>query len=138
MTGDVSAASSIVSVDEKASDLGVDPTIRSALPPVTIDGPYGYAMNTLWQKDVAVLVAIGPSIMMCASVLKSVWYRINFPSEKTILRKVYFFWLCEDTSGLEWFKSVLSAIESQNFDDNIEIHPVSLKSESKISSIDMP
>ncbi len=66
--------------------------------------------------------------MLYASILKSVWYRINFAYEKTTLRKVYFFWLCDDTRKFEWFKSLLLAIEGQNFDDNIEIHPVSVRS----------
>jgi len=126
--GKVTRTSSVVGVDEKATNLDVNPNIRNPLPPVSVDGPFGHTPGTLWDQDVAILVAVGSNVMLYASILKSVWYRINFAYEKTTLRKVYFFWLCDDTRKFEWFKSLLLAIEGQNFDDNIEIHPVSVRS----------
>ena len=124
--GHITAAgrSSVVGIDEKAAKLDVNPKIRNALPPVSVDGPFGQTLGNLWEKDVAILAAVGPSVTLCASILKSIWYRLNYAYEKTSLRKVYFFWLCDDISGLEWFKSLIMAIEGQNFDENIEIHPV--------------
>lgn len=104
----------------------MDISLRNPLPPVSVDGPFGRTPESLWEKDVAVLVAVGPNVTSFASILKSIWYRMNFAYEKTALRKVYFFWLCDDIRGFEWFKSLVLAIEGQNFDENIEVHPVSL------------
>lgn len=118
------ATSSVIGVDEKSMKLDVDPTIRNPLPPVSVDGPFGCTPRTLWEKDVAVLVAVGPSVTVFASILKSIWYRINYAYEKTELRKIYFFWLCDDIVGYEWFKSLVLAIEAQNLDENMEVHPV--------------
>jgi hypothetical protein len=47
---------------------------------------------------------------------------MNYPKEKTRLRKVYFFWVCRDFGSFEWFRSLLMAIEAQDIDKNIEIH----------------
>ena len=116
--------SSVVGIDENALKLDVGPTIQNPLPPVTIDGPFGHTPETLWEKDVAVLVAVGSSVIVFASILKSIWYRMNYAYEATALRKIYFFWLCDDIIGFEWFKSLVVAIEAQSLDDNIEVHPV--------------
>ncbi len=59
-----------------------------------------------------------------ASILKSIWYRQNLAYERTALRKVYFFWLCDDLTGFEWFKALIMAIEAQDMDRSIEVHPV--------------
>ena len=125
------SSSSVIGVDEKDTNLNVDLTIRNPLPPVSVEGPYGSSPSKLWGKDVAILVAVGSSVTVYASILKSIWYRMNFAYEKTALHKVYFFWLCDDIRGFEWFESLLSAIEGQNFDDNIELHPVSHRSQPK-------
>ncbi|KAL6721223.1 hypothetical protein ACLMJK_000325 [Lecanora helva] len=122
-SGSPVTSSSVVSIDEKVSKLHVDPTLRFPLPPISVNGPFGHTPSTLWEKDVAILVSVGPSVTVFASILKSIWYRMNYAYEKTSLRKIYFFWLCEDMVGLEWFKNLIIAIETQNLDDNIEIRP---------------
>ena len=96
-----------------ARKVRVNPAIRSLLPPISFDGPYGVSPKALFDKDVALLIAVGSKVVLCASILKSVWYRTNFVYEKTSLRKVYLYWLCDDLSGLEWFKSLAMAIEAQ-------------------------
>ena len=115
--------------------LDVDPTIQNPLPPITVDGPFGPTPGTLWKKDVAVLVAVGSSVIVFASILKSIWYRMNYAYEGTALRKIYFFWLCDDMIGFEWFKSLILAIEAQNLDDNIEVHPVGIASTIKTRNL---
>ena len=118
--------SSVVSIDEKDTKHNANLALRNPLPPVIVDGPFGYTPENLWEKDIAVLVAVGANVIYFGSILKSIWYRMNFAYEKTALRKVYFFWLCDDMKGFEWFRSLVIAIEGQNFDENIEIHPVSI------------
>ncbi|KAF2838604.1 NADPH oxidase [Patellaria atrata CBS 101060] len=107
-----------VSENEK----GVDPSLRKILPRVYIDGPFGSASEDVFKFEVAVLVGAGIGVTPFASILKSIWYRMNYPQGKTRLRKVYFFWICRDFGSFEWFRSLLLAIEAQDLEDHIEIH----------------
>lgn len=97
-------------------------TMRKVLPRVYIDGPFGSASEDVFKFEVAVLVGAGIGVTPFASILKSIWYRMNYPQGKTRLRKVYFFWICRDFGSFEWFRSLLLAIEAQDLEDHIEIH----------------
>jgi predicted ferric reductase len=99
--------------------------LRQILPRVYIDGPFGSASEDVFKFEVAVLVGAGIGVTPFASILKSIWYRMNYPQGRTRLRKVYFFWVCRDFGSFEWFRSLLLAIEAQDNDDRIEIHTVS-------------
>jgi NADPH oxidase len=116
-------SSQVVSVNKNspAGD-GVDPAIRRVLPRVYIDGPFGSASEDVFKYEIAVLVGAGIGVTPFASILKSIWYRMNYPQKKTRLRKVYFFWICRDFGSFEWFRSLLLAIEAQDMDNHIEIH----------------
>ena len=101
---------------------GVDPALRRVLPRVYIDGPFGSASEDVFKYETAILVGAGIGVTPFASILKSIWYRMNYPQKKTRLRKVYFFWVCRDMGSFEWFRSLLLAIEAQDMDNYIEIH----------------
>lgn len=116
--------SAVIGVDGNFGKSNVDPSIRRFLPRVYIDGPFGSASEDVFKYEVAVLVGAGIGVTPFASILKSVWYRLNYPKEKTRLRKVYFFWVCRDFGSFEWFRSLLMAIEAQDMDNHIEIHTV--------------
>lgn len=125
--GEKGGSSAVVGVNEnEESKTAVDPALRRTLPRVFIDGPFGSASEDVFKYEVAVLVGAGIGVTPFASILKSVWYRMNYPKEKTRLRKVYFFWVCRDFGSFEWFRSLLLAIEAQDLDNHIEIHTVSL------------
>ncbi|KAJ4350621.1 hypothetical protein N0V95_004580 [Ascochyta clinopodiicola] len=96
--------------------------MRQILPRVYIDGPFGSASEDVFKFEVAVLVGAGIGVTPFASILKSIWYRMNYPQSRTRLRKVYFFWICRDFGSFEWFRSLLLAIEAQDLEDHIEIH----------------
>lgn len=96
--------------------------LRKILPRVYIDGPFGSASEDVFKFETAVLVGAGIGVTPFASILKSIWYRMNYPQGKTRLRKVYFFWICRDFGSFEWFRSLLLAIEAQDLEDRIEIH----------------
>ena len=117
--------SKVIGIDQKAAILDVDPTIRRPLPRVFIDGPFGGAWEDIFDYDIAILIGAGTGILPFASILKSIWYRMNYPHQKTFLRKIYFFWVCRDIGSFEWFMSLLKAIEAQDMDNNIEIHTAS-------------
>jgi NADPH oxidase len=114
-----------VNKDATGAD-GVDPAIRRVLPRVYIDGPFGSASEDVFKYEVAVLVGAGIGVTPFASILKSIWYRMNYPQKRTRLQKVYFFWVCRDFGSFEWFRSLLLAIEAQDMSQQIEIHTVSI------------
>lgn len=100
--------------------------LQKILPRIYVDGPFGSASEDVFKFETAVLVGAGIGVTPFASILKSIWYRMSSASaEKTRLRKVYFFWICRDFGSLEWFKSLLMAIEAQDKQHAIEIHTVS-------------
>jgi predicted ferric reductase len=105
-------------------DGATEVALRQILPRVYIDGPFGSASEDVFKFEVAVLVGAGIGVTPFASILKSIWYRMNYPQGRTRLRKVYFFWICRDFGSFEWFRSLLLAIEAQDLDDHIEIHTV--------------
>ncbi|KAI1493844.1 ferric reductase NAD binding domain-containing protein [Biscogniauxia mediterranea] len=113
-------SSKVVGVDDQSSD--VDPALRRVLPRVYVDGPFGSASEDVFKYEVSVLCGAGIGVTPFASILKSIWYRMNYPQKKTRLSKVYFFWICRDFGSFEWFRSLLLAIEAQDVDNRIEIH----------------
>lgn len=60
---------------------------------VYIDGPFGSASEDVFNFECSVLVGAGIGVTPFASILKSIWYRANYPQKKTRLSKVYFFWI---------------------------------------------
>jgi NADPH oxidase len=114
--------SAVVGIDHQPRRLDVDPTIRRLLPSVFIDGPFGGTSTDLFEFESVILAALGDRIELFASILKSIWYRMNYPSQKCCIRKVYFLWACNDFCHCEWFISLLIAIEAQDLDHNIEIY----------------
>jgi predicted ferric reductase len=125
----VGNGSAVVGVNASEDKGGLDPSIRRVLPRVYIDGPFGSASEDVFKYEIAVLVGAGIGVTPFASILKSIWYRMNYPNpaHKSRLRKVYFFWVIRDFGSLEWFRSLLLAIEAQDLDNNIEIHAVSAR-----------
>ena len=100
--------------------------LTKLLPRVYVDGPFGSASEDVFKFETALLVGAGIGVTPFASILKSIWYRMSQVStQNTRLRKVYFFWVCRDFGSLEWFKSLLTAIEEQDKHHRIEIHAVS-------------
>ncbi|CCF39889.1 NADPH oxidase [Colletotrichum higginsianum] len=112
--------SKVVGVNSDSSE--VDPALRRVLPRVYVDGPFGSASEDVFKYEVSVLCGAGIGVTPFASILKSIWYRMNYPQQKTRLSKVYFFWICRDFGSFEWFRSLLLAIEAQDVDNRIEIH----------------
>jgi NADPH oxidase len=95
---------------------------RRILPKIVIDGPFGSASEDVFKFEAVMLVGAGIGVTPFASILKSIWYRVNYPKVKTRLSKVYFYWICRDFENFEWFQSLLSAVEEQDIGHLIEIH----------------
>ncbi|KAG0324170.1 hypothetical protein BGZ99_002133 [Dissophora globulifera] len=107
---------------EWEENLGDRNGLVTVLPRIMIDGPFGAASEDVFKYEVTVLFGAGIGVTPFASVLKSIWYRVNYPTKPTKLHKVYFFWVCRDKESFEWFQSLLLALESQDLNQFIEIH----------------
>ena len=71
-------------------------SLPATLPLVMIDGPYGTSSEDVFDYEVSVLVGAGIGVTPFASILKTIWYRINNPMSSDNLKKVYFIWVCRD------------------------------------------
>ncbi|KAG0145445.1 hypothetical protein CROQUDRAFT_93806 [Cronartium quercuum f. sp. fusiforme G11] len=115
--------------DEKSTSstpAEVKPPTNRVLPRVFVDGPFGSASEDVFKFETVLLCGAGIGVTPFASVLKSIWYRLNFADyergDNNRLQKVYFFWVCRDFDSCEWFKSLLEAIEEQDVDGRVELH----------------
>ena len=104
----------------------MDPAIKRILPPISVNGPFGGSGDRVFDNEIVIMVGGGTGVVPCASILKSIWYRMTYPQKDMRLRKIYFFCVLEDFVGYEWFRSLLMAMEAQDVDCNIKIHTVSL------------
>ncbi|KAK7062812.1 hypothetical protein VNI00_000305 [Paramarasmius palmivorus] len=103
---------------------GDKPILNRVLPRVMIDGPFGSASENFLNFETVLLVGAGIGVTPFASILKTIWYRMNGfnYSKPTRLSKVYFTWVIRDYDSAEWFHSLLAAIEEQDSQNRIEIN----------------
>ncbi|KAI0296920.1 NADPH oxidase [Multifurca ochricompacta] len=108
----------------KVIGTSTNPPLNRILPRVMVDGPFGSASEDFLKYDTVLLVGAGIGVTPFASILKSIWYRMNnFNNSKpTRLSKVYFTWVIRDFGSAEWFHSLLHAIEEQDTQNRIEIN----------------
>ncbi|KAF8452547.1 NADPH oxidase B [Boletus edulis BED1] len=101
-----------------------NPPLKRTLPRVMVDGPFGSASEDYLNYETVLLVGAGIGVTPFASILKSIWYRMNGlnNSKPTRLSKVYFTWVIRDFGSAEWFHSLLQAIEDQDTQNRIEIN----------------
>lgn len=102
----------------------LNPPLNRVLPRIMVDGPFGSASEDFLKYETVLLVGAGIGVTPFASILKSIWYRMNnFNNSKpTRLSKVYFTWVIRDFGSAEWFHSLLHAIEEQDVQNRIEIN----------------
>lgn len=115
--GDVPSGGKVVGTN-------TNPPFNRTLPRVMVDGPFGSASEDFLNYEVVLLVGAGIGVTPFASILKSIWYRMNnlHNSKPTRLSKVYFTWVIRDYGAAEWFHSLLQAIEEQDTMNRIEIN----------------
>ncbi|KAJ7023069.1 NADPH oxidase [Mycena alexandri] len=101
-----------------------NPSINRVLPRIMIDGPFGTSSEDFLNYETVMLVGAGIGVTPFASILKSIWYRMNNFSQagRTRLSKVYFTWVIRDFNTAEWFHSLLHALEEQDTQNKIEIN----------------
>ncbi|KAG6891275.1 hypothetical protein C0995_008527 [Termitomyces sp. Mi166 len=107
----------------KVVGTATNPPLNRTLPRVMVDGPFGSASEDFFKFETVLLVGAGIGVTPFASILKTIWYRMNnFNNSKpTRLSKVYFTWVIRDFGTASWFHSLLQAIEEQDTQNRIEI-----------------
>jgi len=107
----------------KVIGTNTNPPLNRTLPRVMVDGPFGTSSEEFLNFETVLLVGAGIGVTPFASILKSIWYRMNNfnQSKPTRLSKVYFTWVIRDFGTAEWFHSLLHAIEEQDTQNRIEI-----------------
>jgi NADPH oxidase 2 len=63
--------------DGKLIAVDADPHLNRVLPRVMIDGPFGSASEDFLNYETVLLVGAGIGVTPFASILKSIWYRMN-------------------------------------------------------------
>ncbi|XP_026530492.1 NADPH oxidase 1 isoform X1 [Notechis scutatus] len=86
---------------------------NSPMPRMMVDGPFGTASEDVFQYEVAMLVGAGIGVTPFASVLKSIWYKLQHGDQELRTRKIYFYWVCRETGSFSWFKHLLSSLEQE-------------------------
>ncbi|KAJ6551760.1 NADPH oxidase isoform 2 [Mycena capillaripes] len=101
-----------------------NPAINRVLPRIMIDGPFGTSSEDFLNYETVMLVGGGIGVTPFASILKTIWYRMNNFNQgsRTRLSKVYFTWVIRDFGTAEWFHSLLAALEEQDTQNKIEIN----------------
>lgn len=88
-----------------------------------VDGPYGTPSKHIFQARFAVLIGAGIGVTPFASVLESIVLRAGGASPApSALEKVHFFWLNRDQVSFEWFRGLLSRLESIDRNALVETH----------------
>ncbi|XP_072046498.1 NADPH oxidase 3-like [Amphiura filiformis] len=97
----------------KAVGADKDETMSPAkLPRISVDGPFGTASIDIFKYEVGVCIGAGIGVTPFASILKSIWYKVQRQDQDLKLQKVYFFWVCSDFGAFEWFQEMLAQVEN--------------------------
>ncbi|XP_060105107.1 NADPH oxidase 1 [Heteronotia binoei] len=80
-------------------------------PRIKVDGPFGTASEDVFQYEVAMLVGAGIGVTPFASVLRSIWYKLQHDDQNLKTKKIYFYWICRDTGSFGWFRTLLASLE---------------------------
>ncbi|KAF7244858.1 NADPH oxidase 1 [Varanus komodoensis] len=80
-------------------------------PKINVDGPFGTASEDVFKYKVAMLVGAGIGVTPFASVLKSIWFKLQHGDQTLQTRQIYFYWICRETGAFAWFKDLLASLE---------------------------
>lgn len=85
--------------EQRDNQLIDNANFKAVLPRIMVDGPFGSASEDYHKFEVVMLCAAGIGVTPFASILKSIWYRMNSttPGKRSRLRKVYFIHICRDS-----------------------------------------
>jgi len=78
-------------ISDGGEPVSVSPRLNRVLPRVMIDGPFGSASEDFTNYETVLLIGAGIGVTPFASILKSIWYRMNnfTDAKRTRLSKVF-------------------------------------------------
>ncbi|XP_063288295.1 NADPH oxidase 1 [Pelobates fuscus] len=82
-------------------------------PRLEVDGPFGTASEDVFKYEVSMLVGAGIGVTPFASILKSIWYKLQKEDQRLKTQKIYFYWICRDTGAFAWFADLLRSLEQE-------------------------
>jgi len=92
---------------------------------LAIDGPYGTPSDDIFRYKASILIGAGVGCTPYASILKSVWYKIEAGDYDFGTKKIYFYWLCSNVKVFEWLRSqlkeILEKLEALDSSDFLEV-----------------
>ncbi|BGP00200.1 hypothetical protein NBRC10513v2_004424 [Rhodotorula toruloides] len=86
-----------------------------SLPTIRIDGPFGAPTQDVFRHEVAVLIGAGIGITPFASVLKTIWYKMQ-QNRLGALRRVQLVLVVRNTADMSWFHSLFRQLEESSTD----------------------
>lgn len=89
---------------------------------IYIDGPLGCASQENQNYEMIVCIGAGIGQTPFASILKSLWFRLNKPLSRGRLREVHFVGICRSTKSFEWFNDILAALERSDQNGILHLH----------------
>ncbi|EGG13423.1 superoxide-generating NADPH oxidase flavocytochrome [Cavenderia fasciculata] len=94
-------------------------------PILRIDGPFGAASEEVFKYKTVMLIGAGIGVTPFASILKHIKFQLSkaYSTTGNTIEKVHFFWICRDRSSFEWFSGIIGALEMDNVNNFLEIHP---------------
>lgn len=97
----------------KVSQLFInDSNANENLPDISIDGPFGAPAEDALKYETVILVGAGIGVTPFASLLRHINSTLKSSSEMK-LKKIYFYWICNDIQCFEWFVELLAEMEHQ-------------------------
>ncbi|GMS90381.1 hypothetical protein PENTCL1PPCAC_12556, partial [Pristionchus entomophagus] len=97
--------------------------LKSALPLVNLNGPYGDGNQDWRHYEVAVMIGGGIGVTPYASTLMDLVLDKGSGRFNNIrCKKVYFVWICPTHKNYEWFIDVLKAVEELDENHILETH----------------
>jgi NADPH oxidase 2 len=87
---------------------GVGPDGRTLM---RLDGPMGAASEEVFRYRTVLLVGAGIGVTPFASILKSIYLRLQMGRDIGRIEKVYFVWTSRSQGAFEWFQSLLADLE---------------------------
>ncbi|XP_056397254.1 NADPH oxidase 1 isoform X1 [Hyla sarda] len=82
-------------------------------PRLEVDGPFGTASEDVFKYEVSMLVGAGIGVTPFASILKSIWYKLQNEDHRLKTKKIYFYWICRETGAFAWFADLLRSLEQE-------------------------
>jgi predicted ferric reductase len=89
---------------------------------ICVDGGFGAPSEDFTKFSCVMLVGAGIGVTPYSSILKSIGYNLQRNTQKSLLKKIHFYWIMREKNGFEWFAEKLRDLESVNTQNILVMH----------------